>query len=125
MSHHMDFGGLPFLADPKRPKPPPTVLGVAGFVALETKSGLEEMREKASKEAFFNALSEHPPFQMFIGEGRHQWKGPQIQWKHEFLQWATANDADAESLFNEYCQWHVAKGYWPNETPLGRLIDGN
>ena len=24
-------------------------------------------------------------------------------------------------LFDAYCAWHQAKGYWPNETPLGQV----
>lgn len=28
---------------------------------------------------------------------------------------------DAEALISEYILWHEAKGYWPEETPLGKL----
>lgn len=31
---------------------------------------------------------------------------------------AAVND---QALFDEYAAWHAAKGYWPNETPLGRI----
>ncbi len=37
-------------------------------------------------------------------------------------EWATqVATTSAMALFDAYCAWHQAKGYWPHETPLGRV----
>ncbi len=43
-----------------------------------------------------------PPFEMFIAE-KYQGQMPD----------------PSRDLYDDYCQWHAAKGYWPNETPMG------
>lgn len=63
-----------------------------------------------------------PPFQMFLAErDGHNQTGKNSQ------EWATgvamrlAAAVNDQALFDEYAAWHEAKGYWPNETPLGQV----
>ena len=67
-----------------------------------------------------------PAFQMFLQERR----GITLYDNSEPLD-DDLNDSfilelsgeSAAALFDEYDHWHAAKGYWPNETPTGQLID--
>lgn len=59
-----------------------------------------------------------PPFQMFAIERARKSPADVMAWMPA---WARAQSEQA--LFNDYCQWHAAKGYWPKETPLGASID--
>ena len=34
--------------------------------------------------------------------------------------WARSHESE-QALFDDYCDWHAAKGCWPNETPLGEI----
>ena len=79
-------------------KPETFSIGVPGFSAFEAKPG------PAAPAVDWQRLSGLPPFSMFLAE-RHQSDVP----------------APSPELYAEYCQWHAAKGYWPNETPLGVL----
>ena len=79
-------------------KPPTQIAGVQGFVAFEAKP------DPVAPAINWRRLSGLPPFVMFLAE-RHQSDVP----------------APSPDLYAEYCQWHAAKGYWPNETPLGIL----
>ena len=79
-------------------KPDPIRVGVQGFVAFEAKPGANPCID-------WSRLAELPPFGMFLAEC-HAGQEPQ----------------PSIALFDEYCQWHKAKGYWPNETPTGELL---
>ena len=57
-----------------------------------------------------------PPFQMFAVEKAGKSAADVTAW---VMDWAASHDEQA--LFDDYCQWHATKGYWPNETPLGDL----
>lgn len=81
-------------------KPEPIRVGVQGFVAFEAKP------DPAAPAIDWQRLSGLPPFGMFLAE-RYQSDVP----------------APSPDLYAEYCQWHAAKGYWPNETPLGEIKD--
>ena len=93
-------------------KPPPQVLGVAGIDAAPII--IHDAKINWAKVA---AL---PPFQMFLAER----DGPN-QTGQNSQQWATgvamrlAAAVNDQALFDEYAAWHAAKGYWPNETPMG------
>lgn len=80
-------------------KPPTQIAGVQGIASA--KQGISQPIQ-----INWGLIVELPAFQMFAAE------------KHSGN--AVVNDA----LYAEYCQWHEAKGYWPNETPLGELIKG-
>jgi len=94
------------------PKPPPQVLGVAGIAEQPI-----VIHDAKINWAMVAAL---PPFQMFLAER----DGPN-QTGQNSQQWATgvamrlAAAVNDQALFDEYAAWHAAKGYWPNETPMG------
>ena len=53
-------------------------------------------------------------------EAKPDTAAPAIGW----LQSHQSDDpAQSPELYAEYCQGHAAKGYWPNETPLGEIKD--
>ena len=93
-------------------KPPPQVLGVSGI--KETPIVIHDAKINW---ALVAAL---PPFQMFLAER----DGPNQTGKNS-QEWATqvamrlAAAVNDQALFDEYAAWHEAKGYWPNETPMG------
>ena len=90
-------------------KPEPIRVGVQGFVAFEAKP------EQPPEPIDWLRLCGLPPFRMFAEER----SGKPIYNLHDWLQ----SHNDAQSLYAEYCQWHEAKGYWPNETPFGEIKD--
>ena len=95
-------------------KPPPQVLGVAGIAEQPI-----VIHDPKINWAMVAAL---PPFQMFLAER----DGPNQTGKNS-QEWATgvamrlAAAVNDQALFDEYAAWHGAKGYWPNETPLGQV----
>lgn len=95
-------------------KPPPQVLGVSGIAEQPI-----VIHDAKINWAMVAAL---PPFQMFLTER----DGPNQTGKNS-QEWATgvamrlAASVGDEALFGEYAAWHEAKGYWPNETPLGTV----
>lgn len=95
-------------------KPPPQVLGVAGIAEQPI-----VIHDPKINWAMVAAL---PPFQMFLAER----DGPNQTGKSS-QEWATgvamrlAAAVNDQALFDEYAAWHEAKGYWPNETPLGQV----
>ena len=96
-------------------KPPPQVLGVSGI--KETPIVIHDAKINW---ALVAAL---PPFQMYLAER----DGPN-QTGQNSQQWATgvamrlAAAVSDQALFDEYAAWHEAKGYWPNETPMGQAL---
>ena len=95
-------------------KPPPQVLGVAGIAEQPI-----VIHDAKINWAMVAAL---PPFQMFLAER----DGPNQTGKNS-QEWATgvalrlAASVGDEVLFGDYAAWHEAKGYWPNETPMGQV----
>lgn len=95
-------------------KPPPQVLGVAGIAEQPI-----VVHDPKINWAMVAAL---PPFQMFLSER----DGPNQTGKNS-QEWATAiamrmgAEMGDKALFDAYSAWHEAKGYWPNETPLGQV----
>lgn len=64
-------------------------------------------------------LSRLPPFQMYVAETEPAPEGEDSeQWA---LKVALRHKAEGASdhLYENYCQWHRDKGYWPSETPTG------
>lgn len=80
-------------------KPPTQIAGVQGIDA--TRFPADEVIPKRLRDR----LAGLPPFQMFAAEKR---------------QLPTALVLQDEAV-QEYMAWHKAKGYWPNETPLGQV----
>ena len=95
-------------------KPPPQTLGVSGIAEQPI-----VIHDAKINWAVVAAL---PPFQMFLAER----DGPNQTGKNS-QEWATgvamrlAAAVNDQALFDEYSAWHTAKGYWPNETPLGQV----
>lgn len=113
----------------KATKPPTQVAGVEGIapkpiVLTPEPSNIDWMR-----------IVNLPPFQMFAVERAYLSQGeleiltgvqgPNAMRVMQNLVFRAGNDINA--LYDDYCQWHRDKGYWPNESPLGQLItaDGN
>ena len=77
-------------------------------------------------------LSERPPFQMFAAECEPKLarvlisRGPSNHRPERFMDSEQAiawmAQYEPENLYQQYCEWHKAKGYWPNETPYGEAI---
>lgn len=94
-------------------KPLPRILGVSGIA--ETPIVLDQPKIN------WAVVAALPPFQMFLAER----DGPNQTGKNS-QEWATgvamrlAAAVGDEALFGDYAAWHAAKGYWPNETPLGQ-----
>lgn len=64
-------------------------------------------------------LCNQPPFQMYAAERMPNTKGSD-SYAHAKA-FVGAHDIGLD-VYNDYCQWHKDKGYWPNETPMGELI---
>lgn len=82
-------------------KPPTQVAGVQGIEA--TRFPADELVPKR----LLDRLAGLPPFQMFAAEKRQ-------------LPAALVLQDDA---VRDYIAWHKVKGYWPNETPFGEVVD--
>ena len=95
-------------------KPPAQVLGVSGIEA--TPIIIHDAKINWAKVA---AL---PPFQLFLTEhdGPNQTGKNAQEWATQVAMHLAATTSDM-ALFEAYCAWHQAKGYWPNETPLGQV----
>lgn len=96
-----------------KPKPPPIIVGV---------SGIDGFVSEPSKQHNWRFISGLPPFQMFAVERSQRPAHMIAEWMTEFLS-GEMQKVGPDEFFNQYCQWHKAKGYWPNETPLGKLIE--
>lgn len=59
-----------------------------------------------------------PPFQMYAVERARKSPADVMAWMPG---WAREHESE-QALFDDYCQWHAAKGYWPGEDPMGRII---
>ena len=95
-------------------KPPPQVLGVSGIAEQPI-----VIHDAKINWALVAAL---PPFQMFLAErdGPNQTGQNSQQWATGVAMRLAASVGD-DALFGDYAAWHQAKGYWPNETPLGQV----
>lgn len=95
-------------------KPPPQVLGVSGIAEQPI-----IIHDAKINWAMVAAL---PPFQMYLAErdGPNQTGKNAQEWATQVAMHLAATTSDM-ALFETYCAWHTAKGYWPNETPLGQV----
>lgn len=101
-------------------KPKTQKIEVPEFDAF--KPGFSEDEKQSINWARITSL---PAFQMFLEEakGIKIGHGKQLTQTVETFTREAINGGGEESLFNEYANWHKAKGYWPNETPMGELIE--
>lgn len=95
-------------------KPPPQVLGVSGIA--------EQPIIIHDAKINWATVAALPPFQMFLAErdGPNQTGKNAQEWATGVATHLAAATSDT-ALFDAYCAWHTAKGYWPGETPLGQV----
>ena len=99
-------------------KPPPTVVGVTGIESqpMGVIGGSQPVN--------WGLLIELPPFQLFASEKSGQSVSNVNDWIRYFVS-AQVQLGDEQKLYEVYCNWHKGQGRWPNETPMGELINGN
>ncbi len=88
-------------------KPPTIRVGVIGFDGFSAKQAINWER-----------LITLPPFQMFAAEKLNDCCSKDAQ--QHAIAFVQMNGA-GQDLYEKYCEWHAAKGHWPNETPMGEL----
>lgn len=93
---------------------PPTQ--IAGVVGIEPERIV--MNEAPATTLPWPMIASLPPFQMFAAERMRNTSGVDSE-KHAAY-FIRAKGA-GQDLFDEYAAWHEAKGYWPNETPMGEI----
>lgn len=113
----------------KAKKPPTQVAGVEGIAPkpielTPTKPVEQEQQVDWAK------LCELPPFQMFAVEC-DPFLGAAFEYSQDddgIVLWERSDRLNTwlhtyipEDLYKQYCDWHAAKGYWPNETPMGAI----
>lgn len=109
-------------------KPPAQVASVEGIAARPIT--MNETPAEGRMRVDMWALVQLPPFQMYVVERAYLSQGeiemltgvqgPNAMRVMQNLVFRAGNDSNA--LYDDYCQWHRDKGYWPNETPMGQLI---
>jgi hypothetical protein len=63
-----------------------------------------------------------PPFQMFVSEHSNEAIANIDEWIIDHVI-GKLNAVGEDVFFQEYSDWHSAKGYWKNETVFGELKD--
>lgn len=99
-------------------KPPTQIASVAGIAPKPIT--MNEPQDAVQWEKLIRL----PPFQMFAAERMVNVAGNDAE--NHAKAFVSAHGFGL-SVYDDYCQWHRAKGYWPNESPMGELIaaDGN
>ena len=95
-------------------KPPTQIAGVSGIAAVPV-----VMNEPPTAPSVdWTRVVNLPVFQMYAAELQRNHGGLDSKRHAEEV---VRDKGAGLDLFNAYCDWHKAKGYWPNETPLGKL----
>lgn len=106
-------------------KPPTQIAGVKGIAPKPI-----ELTPAQPEQFNWAKILELPPFQMFAVEqepslsvafGNILSNGIPLWEQHKSID-AWLHTYQPEELYRQYAEWHLAKGYWPNETPDGQLI---
>lgn len=110
----------------KAKKPPTQVAGVKGIEPNPVTLTPEPSNIDWSK------ITELPSFQMFAVECepklyraleyRRETNHRVLLFQDCELVRAWMAQYEPDDLYKQYAEWHLAKGYWPNETPCGELI---
>lgn len=67
-------------------------------------------------------LAAHPPFQMFVHERNPNAEGINSErWAFEYIE-RFVREVDADTLLQNYIEWHAEKGYWPDEDHFGNPV---
>lgn len=101
----------------QKEKPPAQVAGVQGFNAFTTPA--DEQKSKPMPQVDWAKLAGLPPFAMFAQEVYGVSSNNLMPWVSELIK----NTQDG--VYQQYCDWHAAKGYWKGETPMGDVINGD
>lgn len=111
----------------KATKPPTQVAGVEGIAPKPI-----ELTPEQPQQIDWPRLCELPPFQMFAVEcepklsrvlesrGASNHRPERFMDSEQVTAWM--REFEPENLYQQYCDWHTDKGYWPNETPYGEAI---
>lgn len=97
-------------------KPPTQIAGVSGIAVVP----LVMNEPPAAPSVDWARVVSLPVFQMYAAERQRNTSG--LDSKRHAEEVVRDNGAGLD-LFAAYCSWHKAKGYWPNETPLGEAIE--
>lgn len=92
-------------------KPPTQTASVSGIAPKPV-----TMHEPESTAVDWRVVTALPPFQMFAAERMRNTTGKDSE---EHARDYVRAQGGGSDVFHAYCQWHQAKGYWPNETPFG------
>lgn len=103
----------PKVESAKKKKPPTQTAGVSG---IDGYGGMGEAPIEPSID--WQKLIGLPSFEMFVLEESGQSAGASA---NEWVVNRRSSMGD-KSLYDLYAKWHKAKGYWPDETPMGALI---
>ena len=105
---------------------PTQTLGVSGIEPNPI-----ELTPEQPQQIDWPRLTERPPFQMFAAECEPKLarvliaRGPSNHRTERFMgsEQVTAwmSEFEPDDLYQQYCEWHKAKCFWPNETPIGEL----
>lgn len=101
---------------PLKKKPPTQTAGVTG---IDAHGSMGEAPIEPTKPSIdWQKLIGLPSFEMFVLEESGQRAGSSAD------EWVAARRAGMgdKPLYDLYAKWHRAKGYWPDETPMGELI---
>ena len=98
-------------------KPPAQRVAVAGFDM--SKMGMTQ----GSSSIAWDTLIGHPPFHMFMSE--QNFPNPEgkdaMELAVDFIMEQSKTKAELQ-FYAEYAKWFKAKGFWPDETPLGKPL---
>lgn len=108
----------------QKEKPPAQVAGVQGFNAFTTPADEVPQPQNQLPPIDWQRLAGLPPFQMFVAEHYPEmvslFDGTVNVTANWVKQMITEKDSD---LYQRYCDWHAAKGYWKGETPMGEVVN--
>ena len=98
-------------------KPAPQRVAVEGFDM--SKLGMT----KSDSSVVWEVLIGHPPFHMFMSE--QKFPNPDakddMELAVDFIMEQSKTKAELQ-FYAEYAKWFNAKGFWPDETPLGKPL---
>lgn len=102
-------------------KPPPIRVGVSGIDATPQRGQVGFVSPEPDGQIDWATLVGLPPFQMYMVEKKHIDVDQLDSMMLPALQ-AIYEQGSLQKLFEDYCHWHNAKGYWRNEDPFGNLM---
>lgn len=102
---------------PRKKKPPTQTAGVTG---IDAHGGMGEapIEQPFQQYIDWNKLIHLPAFEMFVAEESGQSAGASAT---EWVANRRSTMGD-DKLYDLYAKWHKAKGYWADETPMGKLV---